>query len=86
MNRKIDDLGRIVIPKEMRTKLDIKDGDSINIEVIDDKIVISNPNEIDYKKRIEKAIELCNRFIATNEKPCCNLGDLQLIIETLTDE
>ena len=57
MNRKIDSLGRIVIPKEMRDQLDIKDGDSINIELVDNKIVISNPNEVDYKQILDEIRE-----------------------------
>lgn len=57
MNRKIDDLGRLVIPKEMRNKLEIKDNDPVNIECIENKIIITNPSEIDYKARVKEAIE-----------------------------
>ena len=39
MNRKIDDLGRIVLPKEMRRQLDIKENDPLNIELQDNKII-----------------------------------------------
>ncbi len=38
--RKVDELGRIVIPKELRSKLDIKDKDSMEIYVEDDKIIL----------------------------------------------
>jgi transcriptional pleiotropic regulator of transition state genes len=38
--RKIDELGRIVIPKQMRAKMDIKDYDPIEIYVEDDKIIL----------------------------------------------
>lgn len=57
MNRKIDELGRLCIPKEMRNKLGIKDNDPVNIECIENKIIITNPSEVDYKARIDKAIE-----------------------------
>ncbi|MBP3920817.1 MAG: AbrB/MazE/SpoVT family DNA-binding domain-containing protein [Bacilli bacterium] len=57
MNRKIDDLGRLVIPKEMRNKLGIKDNDPVNIECIENKIIITNPSEVDYKARVKEAIE-----------------------------
>ncbi len=57
MNRKIDELGRLCIPKEMRNKLGIKDNDPVNIECIENKIIITNPSEIDYKEVIDKAIE-----------------------------
>ena len=38
--RSIDELGRIVVPKEMRTKMDILCGDAVEIFVEDDKIVL----------------------------------------------
>ena len=38
--RKIDPLGRIVIPKEMRSKLDINDLDEIEISLTDSGILL----------------------------------------------
>ena len=38
--RKIDELGRIVLPIEIRNTLDIKAKDSIEIFVDDDKIIL----------------------------------------------
>jgi len=38
--RKIDELGRIVIPKEIRKTMNIQDGDGIEILISDDKIVL----------------------------------------------
>ena len=38
--RNVDELGRIVVPKEMRTKMDIRCGDPVEIFVEDDKIVL----------------------------------------------
>lgn len=57
MNRNIDNLGRIVIPKEMRTQLDIKENDPLNIELQDNKIIITKPDTVDYKAIIKEAIE-----------------------------
>ena len=45
MNRKIDDLGRMVIPKEMRDKLNIKTGDELKIELVGKKIMVSKAND-----------------------------------------
>lgn len=66
MNRKFDKLGRIVIPKEMRNKLGLKNGDEATIELVDNKIVISNVNNNnnDLQEQIDKAIE----YIEQNEK------------------
>lgn len=38
--RRIDDLGRIVIPKEIRKKLKIKNGESLEIFINDDAVVL----------------------------------------------
>lgn len=38
--RRVDELGRIVIPKEMRTKLDIDEGTPIEIRMDGDTIVL----------------------------------------------
>lgn len=38
--RNIDELGRLVVPKEMRTALDIKCNDPVEISMEDDKIVL----------------------------------------------
>ncbi len=37
--RKIDEMGRVVIPMEIRKTLDIKDGDSLEIFVDNDNII-----------------------------------------------
>ena len=42
--RRIDDLGRIVIPKEMRRKLKINEGDPLEIYIIDDGILLKPYN------------------------------------------
>lgn len=44
MVRKIDDLGRIVIPKEIRRQLGIKEGDSLEIFINEDEIVLRKYN------------------------------------------
>ena len=40
MTRRIDELGRLVIPKEIRKNLKIKDNDQVEISVVDNKIVL----------------------------------------------
>ena len=39
--RNIDELGRIVIPKELRNRMDMPEGSSVEICVENDKIVLS---------------------------------------------
>lgn len=58
--RKIDELGRIVIPKEVRNKLKIQDNESILISLDDNKINISKYSYLNnYNKFIN---ELCNQL------------------------
>lgn len=45
MNRKIDNMGRIVIPMEIRKQLNIKENDDLKVEVVNDNIVISKVEE-----------------------------------------
>jgi len=40
VSRKVDDLGRIVLPAELRRSFDIREGDHIEIAVEEDKIVL----------------------------------------------
>lgn len=48
--RKIDDLGRIVIPKEIRGVLNIKNGDSLAFFTEDKKIILEKYNQMDNMK------------------------------------
>lgn len=57
MEKQIDDLGRIVIPKDMRKKLKLDNGSTVNIELVEGSIVLTNPNEIDYKDNWNKLKE-----------------------------
>lgn len=57
MNRKFDDLGRISIPKEMRDKIGLSNGSEANIELIGNKIIITNPSEFDLENYIKQQID-----------------------------
>ncbi|MGX4601702.1 AbrB/MazE/SpoVT family DNA-binding domain-containing protein [Faecalimicrobium sp. JNUCC 81] len=41
IERKLDRLGRIIIPKEIRTKLNFKENQSLNISVVDNAVIIT---------------------------------------------
>ena len=51
--RKVDELGRVVIPIELRRTLGISDKDALEIYVDDDKIVLKsiNQTELVYNRR-----------------------------------
>ena len=55
--RRIDDLGRVVIPKEIRKSLHIREGDALEIVVVDHSMV----GFIPYRSTMEAAA-LCDRL------------------------
>lgn len=57
MKRKIDDLGRIVLPAEMKKEIGLENGSEANIELEDHKIIITKPDSIDYKAIVDKALD-----------------------------
>ena len=56
--RRIDELGRIVIPKEIRKNLKIKDNDQIEISIENEKIILSK-YELLKKDNIIHELLLC---------------------------
>ncbi len=91
--RRIDELGRIVIPKEVRKKLKIRNGDSIDIYIDHDKIILEKYSALkdldiiikvllDTFKKVYNAkivITDMNKIIATT------INDIS-IHSTITDE
>lgn len=61
MIRKIDDLGRIVIPKEIRKELNINVNDKLKIMTDGNKIILSKEFNTVYE--IEKEIERLQNII-----------------------
>lgn len=56
--RRIDDLGRIVIPKEIRKTLCIREGDPLELSVDGDKIILElYLPTYDYEERIKRLIK-----------------------------
>lgn len=77
MNRNIDNLGRLVIPKEMRKQLDITEYDPLNIELQDNKIIITKTNTVDYKEMVEKARKyLDNHKMGLYSNECKELSEI----------
>ena len=48
--RRVDDLGRIVIPKELRRSFDIRDGDPIEMYVTEDTIILKKYDRLQNTK------------------------------------
>ena len=54
--RRIDELGRIVIPKEIRKNLRIKDGENIEIFIEGENIILKKHSMLDKIKEDSKKI------------------------------
>lgn len=59
--RRVDDLGRVVIPKELRRSMGIKEGEPLEIYLEDDAVIFRrySYNLVDEVKRVAELIE-CN--------------------------
>ena len=60
--RKIDELGRIVIPKEIRKSLNIRNGEDVQIFIKDDEIILKK-----YKKLLTVK-DRANRYLHSFRK------------------
>ena len=59
--RRVDDLGRIIIPKEIRRTLNIKEGDPMELFVADETVCFQKYYVADgYKEKIESLIASLN--------------------------
>lgn len=54
--RRIDQLGRVVIPKEIREKLNLKTGSAVKIFEEGQKIIIENHSKLDYFLEMSKVV------------------------------
>ena len=59
--RKVDKLGRLVIPKEIRKHLNIKNGDVLHIEIKNNKIILEKDLSLEelakYRDEIDRKIK-----------------------------
>ncbi len=55
ISRRIDELGRITIPMEMRRNLGIHSGDMIDISINEDSVVLSKSEDVTPKDKITGA-------------------------------
>lgn len=93
ISRRIDNLGRIVIPIEIRRNLNIRIGEELAIEIANNKIILTKISNID--NYLSFLTELCNiikeiynfKIIITNrEKVIITSEEQNLINKNLTLE
>lgn len=65
--RRIDELGRIVLPKEIRRNLGIREGENLEIFVEEDKVILKKYSKIkDYKETIHTIGNLVTQVYEMN--------------------
>ena len=65
--RKIDELGRIVVPKEIRKNLNIRNGEDVQIYVEDDKIILKKYQKMgSIKENAQKYLDMFGKFISSD--------------------
>lgn len=70
--RQIDDLGRIVIPKEIRRTLLIREGDQLEIHVESGKVVLQKYNPVDQLKYLAQSFATSICKVVNHTVVVCN--------------
>ena len=66
VTRRIDELGRIVIPKEIRKNLKIHNADELEIKVEDDRIILNKYDNVTLNSYISNIIKVINKVTNKN--------------------
>lgn len=66
--RRVDDLGRIVIPKEIRRTICIKEGDPIELYLDEEGGIVLKPYVLDVGRVLENAIDMVARALEYDER------------------
>jgi stage V sporulation protein T len=75
--RRVDDLGRVVIPKEIRRTLGIREGDPLEIYTDNDTVIFKKFNELSFYDVMKDLIS--NEDDLTAEEKTALLSTLNLI-------
>ena len=79
--RRVDDLGRVVIPREIRRSMGIKEGEPLEIYLENDAVIFRrySYNLVDEVKRVAELIECnCNADSET-------MADISRMLSTVTE-
>lgn len=66
--RRIDDLGRVVVPKEIRRSLGIKEGDPIELYLDEEGGIVLKPYVLDVGRVLENAIDMVAKALEYDER------------------
>lgn len=88
--RKIDNLGRIVVPKEIRKNLNIHNGDDVQIFIEEDKIVLKKYQKVlsikeNAQKYLSKVSKLCTGEVFIIDKEIIVAGSDESFFGKIVD-
>jgi len=83
MQTKVSTKGQIVIPGPLRRRLDIRAGDSLDISVESDRIVLTQASKPKYEARLVK--DPVTGFLAIDLGPDAPILTSEMVRELLTD-
>lgn len=66
ISRRIDELGRIVIPKEIRRNLKIRESDELDITIDGENIILNKHEVLEKDKVIDDYIKILGKYINKN--------------------
>ena len=66
--RRVDDLGRIVIPKEIRRTICIKEGDPMELYLDEEGGIVLKPYVLDVGRVLENAIDMVARALEYDDR------------------
>lgn len=66
--RRIDDLGRVVVPKEIRRTLGIREGDPLEIFLDEQGGIVLKPYVLDVGRVLENAIDMVAKALEYDER------------------
>ena len=93
ITRRIDELGRIVVPKELRSNLGIRDGEPLEIYIENNSIIIKKYSQVENIKEISEKIcnimcDVCNIdiILTDREKILITSNNLKEYVNKSLDE
>jgi len=80
--RRIDDLGRVVIPKEIRSALELQEGSPLEIFMTDDAVVLKKYDEI---QSLKQRVNTLYNHVLNDPNIKTNRADILRQIKDLRD-
>lgn len=78
--RKIDDLGRLVVPRDIRRKLNITENNPLEVSVSDDSIIIKKYDRTTITREV-----IQNAFLLINDDQFLSQTDKEFVLSKLSE-